>query len=81
MIWNFNQKNGLCYSFISFVGLTEREIIAQAVLFLIAGFGTTADTLNWLCYELAINPEAQEKLIQEVDEVTKGVSKLCFYYL
>ena len=56
-----------------FEGLTEEEMISQAVIFFIGGFGTTADTLNWFCYELSINPEVQDKLIEEVDEVTKGV--------
>ena len=60
------------------LGLTENEIIAQAMVFLVAGFGTTSDTLCWLCYELALNPEIQDELIEEVDEVTKGVnSKGC----
>ena len=56
-----------------FTGLTREEIVAQAVLFFMAGFATTADTMMWLCYELAVNSDVQDKLIQEVNEVTKGV--------
>ena len=57
-----------------FAGLTKEEIVAQAVLFFIAGFATTSDTMMWLCYELAVNSDIQDKMIQEVDEVTKGVT-------
>ena len=35
---------------------------------MIAGYDTTAITLCWLAYELAINPDVQDKLIAEVDE-------------
>ena len=46
--------------------MTEEEIIAQCWIFLIAGFETTATTLGYLTYALALNPEVQEKLYNEV---------------
>jgi len=46
--------------------LTDDEIIAQSWLFLIAGFETTATTLGYISYLLALNPSAQEKLYDEV---------------
>ena len=61
-----------------FTGLTKSEIVAQSVLFFIAGFATTSDTMMWLCYELAVNSDIQDKMIQEVDEVTKGVIIIVF---
>ncbi|KAK0429321.1 hypothetical protein QR680_011317 [Steinernema hermaphroditum] len=46
--------------------LTEEEIISCMVMFLIAGYDTTATTLMDLCYRLAQNPDVQEKLYDEI---------------
>lgn len=46
--------------------LTEDEICAQAWVFFIAGYETTATTLSFCCYELALNQEIQNKLYQEL---------------
>ncbi|XP_071504347.1 cytochrome P450 3A24-like [Diadema antillarum] len=51
------------------VKLTTEEIVAQAVFFFIAGYETTNVTLGFIAYSLATNPEIQDKLIQEVDEM------------
>jgi cytochrome P450 len=50
-------------------GLTEDEAVAQAVLFLLAGYETTATTLSFVLYNLALYPECQEKLYNEVINV------------
>ena len=55
-----------------FAGLTHDEIVAQGLLFFLAGFETTANTLALLGYNLARHPECQEKLYQEIMEVTGG---------
>ena len=49
--------------------LTNNEILANAILFLLAGSETTATTLGWVSYFLALNPDVQERLIQELDTV------------
>ena len=46
--------------------LTVNEMIAQAIIFFVAGYDTTATTLTWCCYELALNPESQERLYGEI---------------
>jgi len=51
--------------------LTHEEVLAQGLLFFLAGFETTANTLSLLGYSLATNPEKQEKLLKEIDEVMK----------
>lgn len=48
--------------------LTEDEILANSILFLLAGYETTASTLTWLAYCLATDMEVQEKLIAEIDQ-------------
>jgi cytochrome P450 len=52
--------------------LTEDLILAQCVLFFIAGFDTTESLLIFAAYELAINPEVQEKLYEEVNETLEN---------
>jgi len=46
--------------------LTEIEILAQAIAFFTAGYETTASTLSFCTYELALNPDIQQKLYEEV---------------
>jgi cytochrome P450 len=48
--------------------LTEDEILGQAWIFFIAGYETTASTLSFCAYELALNPQIQEKLFNEINE-------------
>jgi cytochrome P450 len=47
---------------------------------MVAGFDTTANTLAFTVYYLALHPEAQEKSRQEVLEVCgeDGVRIVCF---
>lgn len=58
--------------------LTNREILSQAVLFLLAGYETTATTLEWVSYCLAKHQDVQDKLIAEIDQVLeKHVKSIC----
>uniref|UniRef100_A0AC34R7U3 Cytochrome P450 n=1 Tax=Panagrolaimus sp. JU765 TaxID=591449 RepID=A0AC34R7U3_9BILA len=52
--------------------LSKVEVMAQLILFLVAGYETTASTLHFVCYILANCPEIQEKLREEVVEVVDG---------
>ena len=49
-------------------GLEKGEIIADSVGFLLAGYETTGTTLAFATYLLAANPEAQERLANEIHE-------------
>ncbi|XP_014782074.2 cytochrome P450 3A14 [Octopus bimaculoides] len=57
-------------------GITDNEILAQCVLLFLAGYETTASTLTFFTYLMALNPEHQEKLHQEIEDVLGEVSIL-----
>ncbi|PVD38393.1 hypothetical protein C0Q70_01007 [Pomacea canaliculata] len=46
--------------------LSRTEVIAQAFVFFVAGYDTTSTALQFLAYNLACCPEAQEKVVQEI---------------
>lgn len=48
--------------------LNEAEVLAQSIVFFLAGYETTATTLSFCTYELAMNPQVQERLYEEVME-------------
>lgn len=47
--------------------MTDSEVYANTVGFLIAGNETTSTTLAYTSYLLALNPDIQEKLQSEID--------------
>ena len=47
--------------------LSDDEIAASCVIFLLAGYETSSTTLGLVCYHLATNPDVQDKLQEEID--------------
>lgn len=47
--------------------LTNDHIIGQALLFFVAGFNTVSTASSFMAYELAVNPDIQKKLQNEID--------------
>uniref|UniRef100_A0A2K6FI76 unspecific monooxygenase n=1 Tax=Propithecus coquereli TaxID=379532 RepID=A0A2K6FI76_PROCO len=47
--------------------LSDLELMAQAIIFIFAGYETTSSILSFIMYELATHPDVQQKLHKEID--------------
>ena len=52
--------------------LSDDMLVAQGVIFFLAGYETTTNTLSTLSYNLAKNPQVQERLYDEVQEALEA---------
>lgn len=52
---------------------------AQSLLFLIAGYETSSTALAYLSYDIALHPDAQKKLQQEIDQAFPDGSSPDYY--
>ncbi|NWI07563.1 CP3AD protein, partial [Tichodroma muraria] len=62
----------------SYKALTDTEVLAQAFIFIFAGYEPTSSSLGYLAYELAMHPDVQEKVIQEIDTVLSNKAPLTY---
>ncbi|NXW78845.1 CP3A9 protein, partial [Hirundo rustica] len=62
----------------SYKALTDIEVLAQAFIFIFAGYEPTSNTLGFLAYELALHPDVQEKVLQEIDTVLPNKAPLTY---
>ena len=60
----------------SLEGLTEGEIVAQSLVFFLAGYETVSATLTNTSYLLALHPEVQERLREEINSVMDKSNKV-----
>ncbi|KAG7354059.1 cytochrome P450 [Nitzschia inconspicua] len=54
--------------------ITREELKAQLLVFVFAGYDTTAHTLSFMLYEVASNPDLQKELFLEAKEVLPSFS-------
>ncbi|XP_036323943.1 probable cytochrome P450 9f2 [Rhagoletis pomonella] len=50
---------------------TDTEMVAQCFIFFLGGFDTMSTLICFAAYELMANPDVQEKLFEEVEELNK----------
>jgi len=48
--------------------LSNDEIVAAVITFILAGYDTTSNALSYTAYLLALNPTIQDRLIREINE-------------
>ena len=80
--------NNLDVKLSPFLGLTTDEILANALVFFVAGYDTTATSLSFFMYNMALNPESQDKLVEEINNVvgekvkdSKAPTKITIIYI
>nr|QST15052.1 CYP361A1 protein [Diaphanosoma celebensis] len=56
--------------------LSDDEIIANAWVFLLGGFETTANALTYCSYLLATHPDIQDRVYQELDDTFQNDSEI-----
>ncbi|XP_071558454.1 cytochrome P450 9e2-like [Temnothorax nylanderi] len=47
------------------------EMTAQAFVFFLGGFDSTSTTMSFIAHEVAVNPDVQSKLREEIDDVVR----------
>ncbi|NXP18599.1 CP3A9 protein, partial [Scytalopus superciliaris] len=62
----------------SYKALTDTEVLSQAFIFIFAGYEPTSNTLCYLAYELALHPDVQQKLLEEIDTVLPNKAPLTY---
>lgn len=55
------------------------DILAQAVVFFNAGFETSSTTMCFAIYELAMNPDVQKRLREEINSVLEQNGNMLIY--
>ncbi|NWR68129.1 CP3A9 protein, partial [Bucorvus abyssinicus] len=58
--------------------LSDSEVLSQAFIFIFAGYEPTSNTLCYLAYELAMHPDVQQKLLEEIDTVLPNKAPLTY---
>ncbi|XP_021267691.1 cytochrome P450 3A9-like [Numida meleagris] len=58
--------------------LTDIEVLSQAFIFIFAGYEPTSNTLCYLAYQLALHPDVQQKVVNEIDTVLPNKAPLTY---
>ncbi|XP_077172252.1 cytochrome P450 3A9-like [Paroedura picta] len=69
------QSNGVDHAF---KGLTDNEILAQAIIFIFAGYEPSSNSLGYIAYLLTTHPDVQQKLLEEIDSLLPNKAPLTY---
>ena len=58
------------------VQFTDEELLDELMTLIVAGFETSANTLNWVWYLLAGNPDVERRVLDEAQRVMPGVDSV-----
>lgn len=58
--------------------LSLDEIVAQCILFILAGYHTTTNTLILTAYNLCLNEDCQQRVIEEIEATVKNSDDVSF---
>ena len=56
--------------------ITREQLIAQCIMFFLAGYETTATAVAVTFHNLTLHPEVQDKLVEEIEQVIVNQSFL-----
>ncbi|XP_019875695.2 cytochrome P450 9e2-like isoform X2 [Aethina tumida] len=54
------------------ISLTDDDVTAQALIFFFAGFDAVSSSMCFMCYELGVNEDVQEKLRIEINQTLEN---------
>jgi len=58
------------------LALNDKEILGQALIFLVAGYETTSVLMSFFFYVMATEPVIQEKIYEEIQQEIGDVSEI-----
>ncbi|POI22916.1 hypothetical protein CIB84_013336, partial [Bambusicola thoracicus] len=64
-----SDSNGSSDAKHSYKALSDIEVLSQAFIFIFAGYEPTSNTLGYLAYQLALHPDVQQKVVNEIDTI------------
>jgi len=59
-------------------GLSKQEILAQGFIVFLAGYDTTSTATSLFLYNMAVHPDCQQKLQQEIDGIMQGRDNITY---
>ncbi len=62
-------------------GFSDEELLDEVMTLVVAGFETSANTLNWVWYLIAGHPEVEQKLIDEAQRLVPNVDAVTAHNL
>ncbi|XP_031462439.1 cytochrome P450 3A9-like [Phasianus colchicus] len=73
-----SDSNGTSDGKNSHKALSDIEVLSQAFIFIFAGYEPTSNTLCYLAYLLALHPDVQQKVVNEIDTVLPNKAPLTY---